>query len=787
MKSSGPKRKKSKARKPAMRPPAPRRSQPAPSARTDDTFLQEIFSAVEHISDSIVIFGWDDTVQYVNSAFEKLSGYTRQEAVGKSIIELLESGHHPASFHDEQRAMLHAGKEVRATYVNKNKAGKLFYEEKTIAPLRDPEGNILSFVSTGRDITRQIKTEEDLRASIHEAESEARKFQSLLESAPDAIVGVNREGKMVLVNLQTEVLFGYQREELLGQPVEILLPGALQKKHVQHRESYSVNPHTRSMGEKLDLVARRKDGSEFPVEISLSPLQTEEGLLITSIIRDVTERKRVQEALRQKDEAFRSLVERAPYGIYRSNVAGNFHLLNRALVDMLGYDSEKELLALNMATQVYADPRQRAQLIEQHRETGRFTNVDVEWKRKDGKLITVRLSGHSFPGENPEDTVFEVVAEDITQQRSLEQQVRHSQKMEAIGRLTGGIAHNFNNLLTLVYGYTELLQEKLGRGHPALSTVAEIQKAAERATTLTKQLLAFSRKQPLQPEIFSLHTAVEQMEKMLRRVIGEDITLEISLDPAPAKIRAEPGHVEQILMNFAVNARDAMPHGGRLTIRTENIVLAENDSLRVPTLSPGSYVTLEVSDTGVGMDAETQARIFEPFFTTKEKDKGTGLGLATVYGIVTQSGGHVTVSSQPGEGTTFQVFLPRIVSAPGESPTVLLVEDEDPLRRVAQEFLTLNGYTVLPAATGAEALRLAGQHREPIHLLVTDMVMPGMSGRELASQLIRLQPDVKILYISGYTYEEVLPSDKTAPEGAFLQKPFALDALTQKMRDLLAV
>ncbi len=783
-----------------MRSPAAPRSRPTLSARTDDTFLQELFSAVEHTSDSIVIFGWDDTILYVNAAFENLSGYTRQEAVGKSLVDLLDSGHHPDSFHDQKRTFLHEGNEVRATYVNKNKSGDLYYEEKTIAPLKDSNGNILSFVSTGRDITRQIITEENLRASIQETDTEARKFQSLLESAPDAIVAVNQKGQIVLANSQTKALFGYQRDELLNQPVELLLPDAFKENHIHHRETYNANPHIRAMGQGLDLVARRKDGSEFPVEISLSPLQTEDGLLVTSIIRDITERKRVEAALRQKDEDLRALVERAPYGIYRSNVAGKFHLLNRALVDMLGYDSEKELLALDMATQVYADPRQRAQFIEQHRETGRFVNVEVEWKRKDGKLITVRLSGHSFPGENPGDTIFEVVAEDITQQRSLEQQVRHSQKMEAIGRLTGGIAHDFNNLLTLVYGYSELLQERIGRGHPARSAVEEIQKAAERATTLTKQLLAFSRNQPQKPEIFSLNTAVEQMEKMLRRVIGEDITLVLSLEPAPAEIKAEPGQVEQILMNFTVNARDAMPRGGRLTLRTENIVLAEHDSLRSPDLSPGPYVVLSVSDTGVGMDAEILARIFEPFFTTKEKDKGTGLGLATVYGIVKQSGGLVTVFSQPGEGTTFQIFFPRlgqdpalnkqarkITAAPGGDRTVLLVEDEDSLRRVAQEFLTLSGYTVLSAADGEEALNLAGQHRDTIHLLVTDMVMPGMSGRELASRLLRLRPDIKILYISGYTYEEVLPSDKTAPEGAFLQKPFALDALAIKVRELLAV
>ena len=388
--------------------------------------------------------------------------------------------------------------------------------------------------------------------------------------------------------------------------------------------------------------------------------------------------------------------------------------------------------------------------------------------------------------------------EEQAERKQLEEQFRQAQKMEAIGQLTGGIAHDFNNMLTVINGYSEMTLQLLKADDPLRSNLKQIKEAVERAAALTRRLLAFSRKQVLEPRVLDLNAVVTNIEKMLTRTIGEDIALTASLTPGLGRVKADPGQIEQVLMNLAVNARDAMPQGGKLAIETANVELDENYARGYTVVRPGLYVMLAVSDTGCGMDAETQRHIFEPFFTTKEPGKGTGLGLATVYGIVKQSGGFIWVSSEVGKGTTFKMYLPRVEEEPDAvlpcavraasqkgAETILLVEDDEPLRKLTLAILQHGGYYVLTAADREEALRLCGRHQEPIHLLLADVVMPGMSERELMARLPALHPETKILYMSGYTHDTIVRRGVLNEGLAFLQKPFTTDSLLCKVREIL--
>ena len=381
--------------------------------------------------------------------------------------------------------------------------------------------------------------------------------------------------------------------------------------------------------------------------------------------------------------------------------------------------------------------------------------------------------------------------------RQSEDHLRQSQKMEAVGRLAGGVAHDFNNLMTVVMGRTELLLSRLDEGNPLRRNAEEIKRTTERAVSLTQQLLAFSRKQVLTPKVLDLNTVVANMERILRRLIGEDIDLVTVLGPALDRIKADPSQLEQVIMNLAINARDAMPSGGKLTIETANAYLDQPYARNHPSVLPGSYVMLAVSDNGTGMDSETQARIFEPFFTTKEQGKGTGLGLATVYGIVKQSGGYVWVYSEPGWGTTFKIYLPRVadrvdVAEPPPAParaqgseTILLVEDEAGVRELTREILQMNGYTVLEAEHGPKALEVCQHYSGTIDLMVTDVVMPQMSGAELSQQAATLRPAMKVIYISGYADRAIVRHGILEADTIYLQKPFTPDALARKVREAL--
>jgi len=504
-----------------------------------------------------------------------------------------------------------------------------------------------------------------------------------------------------------------------------------------------------------------------------------------------------QESLRRSESNFRSLVMNAPYGICRCDALGILQDANPALVAMFGYDSASSLRGRHLGS-LYADAQQWFQTADYFHARKEFNNLTTECVRKDGASIVARISGRSIPNGKNGDS-FEIFMEDVTETRTLELQLRQAQKMEAIGRLAGGIAHDFNNLLMVISGYAEFLLERLGPDPRLRGPAQEISNATQRATSLTRQLLAFSRKQMLAPKVLDLNEVVAENLKMLTRMIGEDIDLVMVPGAALGAVRADPGQIDQVIMNLAVNGRDAMPHGGKLTIETANVTLDENFARTHTPLTAGDYIMLAISDTGVGMDGETQSHIFEPFFTTKGA-KGTGLGLSTVYGIVKQSGGFIFVDSQPQRGTAFRAYFPRVdgreeAAAAQDSPglpraehgqeTILLVEDETNLRHLARQYLEIQGYKILEAEDGAAALQIVDGFQGTIDLLLTDVIMPGMNGRELATHISKLLPEVRVLYMSGYT-ENAIGHDGTLDPGInLLQKPFSLPALKDRVREVL--
>jgi two-component system cell cycle sensor histidine kinase/response regulator CckA len=547
------------------------------------------------------------------------------------------------------------------------------------------------------------------------------------------------------------------------------------------------------------------ESSEFPVAdaYSLGAVDYLVKPLVPEILRSKVDglvnlflaRKSAENALCENVERTRSIVNHVVDGIITMDEDGAIESLNPAAERLFGY-STGELIGQNVSVLLASEGGAPGTLLPRLRRNGHTdTSGEYTGRRKSGSTFQMEFNTSEF--QIGDRRYLTGIVHDLTVRKRLERQVNQAQKMEAIGRLAGGVAHDFNNLLTIIAGYTELLLQSLSSDHFARGPMEHIHKAGERAAGLTRQLLAFSRQQMIAPQVLDLNAVVAETEKMLRRLIGEDIELTTALAPNLGRVRADPGQIDQVLMNLAVNARDAMPRGGKLTIETRNIELDATYAQIHPDVRPGPYVMLAVSDNGCGMDEQTRAKIFEPFFTTKEPGKGTGLGLATVYGIVKQSGGSVEVYSEAGIGTTFKVYLPPTdFSAVRRQPTaslpaskgtetILLAEDEDTLRELMRDVLQSKGYTVLAAKDGQEALQVAEQYTGPIQALVSDVVMPRVSGRQLAERLTTVRPGVRVLYLSGYTDDAVVRHGVLDAETAFLQKPVSPNALARKVREVL--
>ncbi|MDO9022831.1 MAG: PAS domain S-box protein [Deltaproteobacteria bacterium] len=646
--------------------------------------------------------------------------------------------------------------------------------------------------ATGRALRYQAG-----RAGEAQRTAEAR-FHQLIATTGESVWMLDGEQRITFANGRTAMLLGHDDpSELIGLHRDTFVfpedRAAAAGRHAVRRAGVSGRDETR---------LRRRDGSEVWVLIEATPLHDADGRFegVLAMAMDVTERRCGQEALRASEERFRELAESIREVFWLSDVVGR---------QMIYVSPAYEVIWGRPCTPVQAVPREwaaslhpddRERVVRASRALHLAGDYDLEYRivRPDGAVRWIH--DKAFPVRDASGRVVRVagVAEDVTERRELEAQFRQAQKMEAVGRLAGGVAHDFNNVLSVISGYADLVSGDLLPGDPMFEDVGQIQRAAARAAGLTRHLLAFSRQQVLEPRALDLAEVVLDMEKLMLRLLGEDIVLSLAATPGAGRCVADPGQVEQVIMNLVVNARDAMPDGGRLTIATSAMELDEDFAGRHIDLAPGAYVALSVADSGLGMDEATRARIFEPFFTTKAKGKGTGLGLSTVFGIVKQSGGHVWVESEAGRGAKFTVCFPREVSLgspetvaspaalPGRgSETVLVVEDEPLVREVVCGILLRSGYHVLDAANAGEALLICEQHGADIDLLLTDVVMPRMNGPQLASRLAPLRPGMRVLYVSGYTENSVVSEGAPEAGAAYLSKPITPVTLLGKVREVL--
>jgi PAS domain S-box-containing protein len=647
-------------------------------------------------------------------------------------------------------------------------------------------------------IIRSDKVRSERAAAALDAER--RLLQTLMDNLPDSIFFKDSESAFTLVNRSLAKLFGLKEPS-----------GAVGKTDfdffaAEHAQA-AYNDEQEIMRSGRPMVAKEEketwlDGHVTWASTTKMPLHDAAGAVVGTfgVSRNITEFKRAETAVRESEERFRSLVENATVGIYRATPSGKIVTANSALARMLGYAGIEALAAHNLAEDWFETSTARGEFFERMARDGEVRGLEEEWKRRDGTMIFVRESARALKDEDGKIIFYDGIVEDITERRALETELQHVAKMQAVGQLAGGVAHDFNNLLTVINGYSEILIERLRGDAKASIFLKEINEAGERAASLTRQLLAFSRRQVLTPQILDLNTVISNVERMLRRLIGEDVKLHTLLHPKLGRVKADPGQMEQVIMNLAVNARDAMPRGGLLSIETAQVELDAVAARSHPPLLPGPHVLLAVSDNGAGMSEETKARIFEPFFTTKLK--GTGLGLATVYGIVKQSGASIEVASETGKGTVFKIYFPVVVedtTTDAETKaklqsdstlgteTILVVEDEESVRSLIRLTLISGGYNVLESESPETALVMCSRHGGPIHLLLTDVVMPQMSGPAIAKKVVELRPGIRVLFMSGYTDDAVVHHGVFANEMPYIQKPFSPLGLRKKIREVLGM
>ncbi len=656
--------------------------------------------------------------------------------------------------------------------------------------LRDRQGRALRLVGIVQDVTDSRQVFEKLRAS-------ERRYRRIVETTSEGVWLIDAGARTTFMNGPMAAMLGYTTQEAMGRRLSSFMSEAGHALALKNVEAQRRGGPT-----EQDFKFRRKDGSDLLASLRIDPLFDADGGYegALALVTDVTERR----AQEQSRALLAAIVESTDDAVYSTSTDGTISSWNRAAASMFGY-SGAEVLGRPVAMLAPADETaDAAPEVVPSAEVGRLEHVLAVRRRKDGSLMDVVMTVSPLRDVAGLVVGVSTIARDLSAQRraeaehrSIEDQLRQAQKMEAVGCLAGGVAHDFNNLLSVIISYSDMALSELATDHPIREHLEEIRSAGNRAAELTHQLLAFSRRQALQPRVLDPDKEISGMEKMIHRLMGEDVELTLLLAASPRTMLADAGQLSQVLMNLAVNARDAMPEGGKLTIETAAVDLDEASAAAHPGVTPGPYVMIAVTDSGVGMDQATQARIFEPFFTTKA-ERGTGLGLATAFRVVKQSGGDIQVYSEPGRGTTFRIYLPGSALRNGsEAPsgeeldlqrgteTVLLVEDEDQVRHVARDILRRSGYTVVEAENAGEALLVCEQHQGPIHLLLTDVVMPKMTGRQLADRLQPLRPEMRVLYMSGYTGGAIVQLDILPPGIAYLQKPLTPTTLLRKIRDLL--
>ena len=743
----------------------------------EEKLLQIQSAALNAAANAIIITDIDGNIQWVNPAFSELTGYAHEEVIGKNP-RILKSGKQDQSFYKDLWQTILAGHVWHHELINKRKDGTLYVEEMTITPVVDDQGNITNFVGIKQNVTDRKQA--------------AERFKKLIEQSNDAIY-LLYNNKFELVNRRFTEMFGYTLEEC-NRPDFNFMNLVAPESHSLILERMKAVERGEKIPDVYEFTAISKSGKRIICEASISYIQYKDGVASQGIIRDITERRNSEEEIRKLSEA----LKQSPIAVVIINKNLYIEYINPAFSKNYGY-TEPEVLGKKPFEFIFKDnTKNLIQEIKSTIEKQEIWQNELPLKKKDNSLFFAKLM--LAPIHNNEDrlTHYLILIEDITEKRRLEEQFLQAQKMEAVGRLAGGVAHDFNNLLTVINGYSELLLKMAGSSHPWFEKIAQIKKAGERASALTSQLLAFSRKQIIQPKLLNLNHVLHELEKMLKRLIGEDIELLILYDKHLGTIKADPTQIEQVIMNLIVNARDAMPKGGKLTIELKNQFVDSTFINKHAGITEGWYVKMSVIDTGIGMDQETIKHIFEPFFSTKEKGKGTGLGLATVYGIVKQNKGYIQVYSEVGHGTVFHVYFPIVnaseldASAP-ETPhknligteTILIVEDEESVRDFIITTLKEFGYNVLYAGNISDAFELFKNRINEIDLVLTDVIMPGGSGGDLSTELHKINPDIKIVYMSGYTDDSIVRHGILPENTHFIQKPFSTEDLAIKIREVL--
>jgi PAS domain S-box-containing protein len=745
-------------------------------------------------------------VTYISPSVYRVRGYMPEEVMATKLTEQLT----PDSFAlanwvlSEELAIearedrdLKRSRKLELEFTRKD--GSTYWSEVNLTFIRDSQGKPVGILGVSRDITERKRAEDALRES-------EEYFRRLTKQSPIPIAIIGDKGEVDFLNERFNATFGYTLDDLPNLKAwwPRAYPDEQYRKEVIASWQNAVKEAEATTGDikPSEYRVTCKNGTIRIAEIFGSKI----GNKILVLLPDITERKRAEEIILNEKQKFQTLSENAPFGMVMIDKVGTFKYVNPKFRELFGYDLNDLSNGKEWFKKAFPDPLYRDEIISawvRDLETSKpgekrprtFTVTCKDETEKIINFIPVELE----TGENL------MTCEDITERMraeeemaALQEQLRQSQKMESIGRLAGGIAHDFNNLLTIIKGYSQLSLLELKEGDSLKGNIEEVKRASERAVELTHQLLAFSRRQVMEMKVLGLNIILENLDKMLRRLIGEDIELTTLLAEDLGNVKTDPGQMEQVIMNLVVNARDAMLDGGKLTIETANVELDEAYAHTHVAVKPGRYVMISVSDTGVGMSPEVKDRVFEPFFTTKEKGKGTGLGLSTVYGIVKQSGGNIWVYSVPGKGTTFKIYLPRVDEPleklgrrvevneiPRGTETILLVEDEEEVRNLAVRFLESQGYKVLKASQGLEAFLIAEEYEGIIHLLMTDVVMPKLSGRELADRIAEIRPEIKVLFMSGYADNAIVHHGVLEGGMNYLQKPFTLDGLAKKVREVL--
>lgn len=748
------------------------------ASQSREHFLE---SVIQNMPGILCLFGPDGKFLRWNANLEVKLGYSRAEIAEIRALDTVPPEDRERVQQIMQATLTTGAAEAEAALRHKDGTRVPCYLTGTRLIL---EGK-LCILAIAVDMSAQRRAQELLRLQA-----------TAMRAAANGIVITAPDGTIEWVNPAFSRMTGYSMEEAVGQNPRILKSG-------RHGHTFYSNLWSTISACKVwrgEVMNRRKDGTFYEEEIAITPVASNQGVIThyIAIKHDISDRKQAEESLRHAEEKYRRIFEEAMIGIFQSTPEGRFLMVNPVLAKMLHCESPEQVLnEVKDIAPLYGDPARRHEMQKQLEAAGAVHNMEHQFRRIDGTELWVSVNLRCIYGADGKPAYYEGTAEDITERVVLQRQLQQAQKMEAIGRLAGGVAHDFNNLLGVINGYSEILKSRTDLDPVVIQPIEEICSAGEKAASLTQQLLAFSRKQIIQARVIDLNEVVTNLSKMLRRMIGDDVELTMRLSSHALPVKVDQGQIEQVLMNLAVNARDAMPKGGKLTIETDICDLDDSYAIRHKPVRPGRYVRLTIADTGCGMSQETMSHLFEPFFTTKELGRGTGLGLSIVYGIVKQSNGYIWAYSEPDRGSSFKIYLPlqtvevdRVVDQSHAerlrgSENILLVEDDPSLRMMMAGFLKGLGYSVLEADNGEAALEAVKDAAHPVELLITDITMPKMSGRDLADLLVTKFPQVRVLYISGYTHDGAVQTRVLDTSEAFLQKPFALSELSRTIRELM--